>query len=234
MSSGRGRGDRQAQLRGFRDTAVMPKPDCSNHLLLDTHYPPMPSYPPRAGMSRPGNEHPRGGTRASGDRRAPSSALLLTRGGEGGGAGRSRAARGKLSTRSVDDGFVLVDLSSAHTRTFAWFRSSVGAARNTPARVRSMVAGIVDCQGTNCRVVRAVSALGRASGQSTGQGVSSLSGVRVRIAGGATLCRQAAGGKSELHRAGCRVTPGRRLVTATESATESRPPMASARGLRQG
>src|SRR5688572_32050425 len=36
--------------------------------------------------------------------------------------------------------------------------------------------------------------------------------------------RATAGGKSELHRAGCRVTPGRR--EATESATESKPPMA--------
>ena len=35
----------------------------------------------------------------------------------------------------------------------------------------------------------------------------------------------AIGGKSELRRAGCRVTPGRR--EATESATESRPPMAA-------
>ena len=37
--------------------------------------------------------------------------------------------------------------------------------------------------------------------------------------------RATAGGKSELRRAGCRVTPGRR--EATESATESRPPMAA-------
>ena len=41
------------------------------------------------------------------------------------------------------------------------------------------------------------------------------------------------GGKSELRKAGCRVTPGRR--EATESAAESRPPMASrSEGHRQG
>ena len=40
------------------------------------------------------------------------------------------------------------------------------------------------------------------------------------------------GGKSELHRAGCRVTPGRRKPM--ESATESKPPMASVREHRQG
>ena len=39
------------------------------------------------------------------------------------------------------------------------------------------------------------------------------------------LAGRAVGGKSELRRAGCRVTPGRRK--ATESAAESRPPMAS-------
>ena len=39
-------------------------------------------------------------------------------------------------------------------------------------------------------------------------------------------------GKSELRRAGCRLTAGRR--EATESATEKRPPMAVARWHRQG
>jgi hypothetical protein len=34
------------------------------------------------------------------------------------------------------------------------------------------------------------------------------------------------GGKSELHRVRCRVTPGDWLRLVTESATESRPPMA--------
>ena len=40
------------------------------------------------------------------------------------------------------------------------------------------------------------------------------------------------GGKSELRKAGCRVTPGHREVT--ESAAESRPPMAPGTGHRQG
>ena len=39
------------------------------------------------------------------------------------------------------------------------------------------------------------------------------------------------GGKSELYRAGCRVTPGRRETT--ESATEKKPPMA-VRGTGKG
>ena len=51
---------------------------------------------------------------------------------------------------------------------------------------------------------------------------------RVRIAGGASV---SAGGKSELRRAGCRVTPGRR--EATESATESIPPMAAVRRVHR-
>ena len=44
--------------------------------------------------------------------------------------------------------------------------------------------------------------------------------------------RFGARGKSELRRAGCRLTAGRR--EATESATEKRPPMAVARWHRQG
>jgi hypothetical protein len=44
--------------------------------------------------------------------------------------------------------------------------------------------------------------------------------------------RFGARGKSELHRAGCRLTAGRRK--AMESAAESRPPMAVARRYRQG
>ena len=231
MGSGRGRGDRQARLRG---TAVMPEPDCSNHLLLDTHFPLLSSYPPRAGMSRPGNECPRGGTRAPGDRRAPSSALLPKRGGEGGRAGRPKAARRKLSTSSVDDGFVLADLSSAHTR---YIRLVPQLCRRSPEHAHT---GPVHGRWNR----------GLPGDQL--QGCPSRVGPRPRCgtidwAGGIVfvgcasedrrwhdLCREAAGGKSELHRAGCRVTPGRRLVTATESATESRPPMASARGLRQG
>jgi len=52
------------------------------------------------------------------------------------------------------------------------------------------------------------------------------------VAGKADRGRFRAGrGKSELHRAGCRVTPGRRK--AMDSATEKRPPMAL-RGHRQG
>ena len=48
----------------------------------------------------------------------------------------------------------------------------------------------------------------------------------VRSGGRRRVLRGAGGGKSELRRAGCRVTPGRRFRPATESATESKPPMA--------
>ena len=182
MGSGRGRGDRQARLRG---TAVMPEPDCSNHLLLDTHFPLLSSYPPRAGMSRPGNERPRGGTPAPSERRrqfcCPSGVAKAVEPADP----RRRDGSSRQAAWTTDSCWPTCDPRTPDT--LVWFRSSVGAARNTPTRVRSMVAGIVDCPATNSRVVRAVSALGRAAGQSTGQGVSSWSGVRVRIAGGTTF-----------------------------------------------
>ena len=57
-----------------------------------------------------------------------------------------------------------------------------------------------------------------------------VGGERSRWAGDRRRHR-AAGGKSELHRAGCRVTPGR--GDPEESATESRPPGALWRDLRR-
>ena len=45
--------------------------------------------------------------------------------------------------------------------------------------------------------------------------------------------RASARGKSGLHRAHCQVTPGRGF-TSTDSATESKPPMAHFSGHRQG
>ncbi len=48
----------------------------------------------------------------------------------------------------------------------------------------------------------------------------------VRSEGRRRVLRGIVGGKSELRRAWCRVTPGRRFRPATESATENKPPMA--------
>ncbi len=48
----------------------------------------------------------------------------------------------------------------------------------------------------------------------------------VRSEGRRRVLRGTDGGKSELHRAGCRVTPGSRFRPATESAAEKEPPMA--------